>query len=139
MHGAGPHDAAAPRPPDRQPSPYCLTHKVGEFKGTGGTLNLVMRGMRPGPPARCRLRGDAGARASGGSMSQGAGFYPEPFRPSSCRFRCAAAKDPFGRRITTISTSQRTRSSLRSCATFIAIRSTTPVKRGLVTKPEEWL
>jgi len=72
-------------------------------------------------------------------MSQGAGFYPEPFRPSSCRFRCAAAKDPFGRRITTISTSQRTRSSLRSCATFIAIRSTTPVKRGLVTKPEEWL
>jgi len=23
--------------PDRQPSPYCLTHKVGEFKGTGGT------------------------------------------------------------------------------------------------------
>ena len=43
------------------------------------------------------------------SMSQGAGSYPEPFRPSSCRFRCAAAKDPFGRRIITISTSHHTR------------------------------
>jgi hypothetical protein len=83
------------------------------------------------------------------SMSQGAGFYPEPFRPSSCRFRCAAAKDPFGRRIITISTSHRTRSSWRSCATFIAIPGSparefcalgwNPVKRGLVIKPEEWL
>jgi len=54
-------------------------------------------------------------------MNQRAGFYPEPFRPSSCRFRCAAARDPFGRRIITISTSHRTRSSWRSCATFIAI------------------
>ena len=68
-------------------------------------------------------------------MSQGAGFYPEPFRPSSCRFRCAAAKDPFGRRITTISTSQRTRSSLRSCATFIAIRSTTRSSAASLPSP----
>ena len=98
------------------------------------------------------------------SMSQGAGFYPEPFRPSSCRFRCAAAKDPFGRRIITISTSHRTRSSWRSCATFTAIPGVpsaralyagvespgspahelcalgwNPVKRGLVNKPEDWL
>ena len=56
------------------------------------------------------------------SMSQGAGSYLEPFRPSSCRFRCAAAKDHFGRRIITISTSHRIRSSWRSCDPFIAIR-----------------
>ena len=55
------------------------------------------------------------------SMSHGAGFYPEPFRLSSCLSRCAAAKDLFGRRIITISTSHRTRNSWRSCATFIAI------------------
>ena len=31
--------------PDRQPSPYCLTHKAGEFKGTGGTRR-VLSGQR---------------------------------------------------------------------------------------------